>query len=294
MEPGAELSGEQKPTFLPPPVSAGLLRCHAVNERNKTGSALLPRMRTKRTSRRFVGVLIIFLTVATAATAGTAAAQSVDGIQTTLSDTDGDGTEDRIQVDVTVSDAARTEVVLDDTNFDVSVSPTDDTQTDIVQLDGNRVQLDSLGEESTTYTVVADISDQSDGDTGSVDVTVDEGEDTDTATYTVSAEGSDSGEGGEEGGGDGADDGEADGDGSPDDTDDDEEVEDGTEGNGGDRGETGDANGDAPSDGGADSGTDETSDDTDDGSGAEGLPGFTAVVTLSAVLSTVYYRKRNE
>jgi hypothetical protein len=117
---------------------------------------------------------------------------SIDNIQTSLSDTDGDDLPDRVEVGVTVSDAARTEIALGEGNFEVDASPTDDTQGSLfneLDPDGDGtpegVQIDEIGGASTTYTVVADLSDQSGGDTGTVDVTVEQGADTDSATYTV-------------------------------------------------------------------------------------------------------------
>jgi hypothetical protein len=203
-------------------------------------------MSVNEAPRRAVGTLIILVTVAAIATAGTAAAQSVDNVQTTLTDTDGDGTEDTAEVNVTVSDAARTVVVFDETDFDVEVSPTDDSQEEIVQLDGNRAQFDSIGGAEKTYTVVADLSNQSAGDKGSVNVTVDKGVATETVTYTIGGNDSDS------------------------------------ESNETDSGDSGEETGDTGSDGDGDN------------SGGEGMPGFTSVATLLAlVLSAVCYTFRD-
>jgi hypothetical protein len=203
-------------------------------------------MSVNEAPRRAIGTLIILVTVAAIATAGTAAAQSVDEVQTTLTDTDGDGTDDTAEVNVTVSDAARTVVVFDETEFDVDVSPTDDSQEDIVQLDGNRAQFDSIGGAEKTYTVVADLSDYSAGDTGSVNVTVDEGVATETVTYTIGGEDGDS------------------------------------EGDETDSGDSGGETGDTGSGG-----------DGDDSAG-EGMPGFTSVAALLAlVLSAVCYAFRD-
>jgi hypothetical protein len=103
--------------------------------------------------------------------------ESIDDIQTSLSDTDSDGLSDRVQVDVTVSDVSsgRTTVELGESDFDVDVSTTDTNQapftvTQDVDGDGTpeAVQFTVLGTASDTYTVIADVSNQSDGDTGTV------------------------------------------------------------------------------------------------------------------------------
>jgi hypothetical protein len=104
---------------------------------------------------------------------------SVDGIRTTLTDESGDGLDDRVHADVTVSDVGtgQTIVELGETNFDVDVSPTDTGQAQFVtpqDTDGDgtneAVEFVGVGTVSTTYTVVADLSNQADGDTGTVDV----------------------------------------------------------------------------------------------------------------------------
>jgi major cell surface glycoprotein (TIGR04216 family) len=141
---------------------------------------------------RITTVLIaLVVAVSMAAFAAPVAAQSADNVQTTLSDNNGDGLDDRVQVDVTVSDAARTEIVLDEGNFDVDVSPTADQGAIFQEIDTDgdgtpeAVQIDEVGGASTTYTVVADLSGQADGDTGTADVDVNQGADTLSETYTV-------------------------------------------------------------------------------------------------------------
>ena len=116
---------------------------------------------------------------------------TIDEIQTSLSDTDGDDLSDRVQVDVTVSDAtAQTTVELDETDFDVDVSPTDTGQATFVvpqDTDGDgtpeAVEFTPLGVVSTTYTVMADLSNQDDGEAGTVNVEL--GETTDSTMYMV-------------------------------------------------------------------------------------------------------------
>jgi major cell surface glycoprotein (TIGR04216 family) len=136
-------------------------------------------------------LIALVVAVSMAAFAAPVAAQSADNVQTTLSDENGDGLDDRVQVDVTVSDASRTEIVLDESNFDVDVSPTSDQGAIFQELDPDNdgtpegVQIDELGGSSTTYNVVADLSGQSDGADGTVDVDVNQGADTLSETYTV-------------------------------------------------------------------------------------------------------------
>jgi PKD repeat protein len=108
--------------------------------------------------------------------------KGIDSVQTTLSDTDGDGLSDRIEADVTVSDVSsgRTTVRLGESNFDVDISPTETSNGNQAQFvleqdtDGDgtpeAVEFTDLGAVSTTYTVVADLSNQADGDTGTVEV----------------------------------------------------------------------------------------------------------------------------
>jgi len=119
--------------------------------------------------------------------------ESIDDIQTSLSDTDGDDLPDRVQVDVEVSDVGtgQTTVELGETEFDVDVSQTDTGQAQFVTLqdpDGDgtpeSVEFVALGTADTTYTVIADLSNQADGETGTVGVELG-GETTDSATYTV-------------------------------------------------------------------------------------------------------------
>ena len=148
---------------------------------------------------RITTVLIaLVVAVSMAAFVAPAAAQSVDNIQTSLSDESGDGLDDRVQVDVTVSNvqSGQTTVELGEGSFDVDVSPTDDADGSQAQFvspqdtdgDGTNEAVEftdvAQGGVDASYTVVADLSDQSDGDTGNVDVSL-AGGTTDSATYTV-------------------------------------------------------------------------------------------------------------
>jgi PKD repeat protein len=118
---------------------------------------------------------------------------TIDNIQTSLPDTDGDDLPDQVQVDVTVSDVGtgQTTVELGESDFDVDVSPTNTGQAQFVtpqDTDGDgtneAVEFVGLGSVSTTYTVVADLSNQADGDTGTVTVELGGGA-TSSTTYTV-------------------------------------------------------------------------------------------------------------
>ncbi|XGI82703.1 HVO_2072 family ArtA-dependent S-layer glycoprotein [Halorutilales archaeon Cl-col2-1] len=149
--------------------------------------------RKNRITAMFIALVVA---VSVTAFAAPAAAQSVDNIDPTLSDQDGDGLDDRVSIDVTVSNvgSGATNVTLGESNFDVDVSPTDTGQDDFVTLydtDGDgtdeKVQFVNITSGSgtdATYTVVADLSGQSDSDTGSVDVELGGGT-ASSATYTV-------------------------------------------------------------------------------------------------------------
>jgi PKD repeat protein len=129
---------------------------------------------------------------------GPGSSASIDDIQTGPSDTDGDNIDDRVEVDVTVSDVGtgQTIVRLGESNFDVDVSPTDTQDGNQEQFvtpqdtdgDGTNeaVEFVGLGSVSTTYTVVADLSNQADGETGTVTVELGGGT-TASATYTIQA-----------------------------------------------------------------------------------------------------------
>lgn len=150
---------------------------------------------------RITTVLIaLVVAVSMAAFVAPVAAQSVDDIQTTLTDESGDGLDDRVEIDVTVSNvqSGQTTVELTENNFDVDISPTDTADGNQAQFvdeqdpDGDgtpeAVQFTSVGTVSTTYTIIADLSGQSDGDAGDVDVSLAGGV-TDSASYTVGSGG---------------------------------------------------------------------------------------------------------
>jgi PKD repeat protein len=118
---------------------------------------------------------------------------SIESIQTSPSDTDGDGLPDQVQVDVTASDvqSGRTTVELGEGDFDVDVSSTGTDQAQFVTTqdpDGDgtpeAIEFTEVGTVSTTYTVVADLSNQAGGDTGTVEVELG-GDATSSATYTI-------------------------------------------------------------------------------------------------------------
>jgi len=132
---------------------------------------------------------------------GAGDACSPTAIQTTLLDTDGDDLEDQVQVDVTVSNAesGQATVELIESEFGVSVTsssanlsspPTGVSIKTEQDPDGDgddeAVQYTSVGTVNGTYTVVADLSDQSNGENGTVEVTLPGGI-TASATYTIGA-----------------------------------------------------------------------------------------------------------
>jgi len=218
----------------------------------------------RKVTRAAVVSLFVILLMTTGGFITSVAAQSVDDIQTTLTDEDGDGLEDRIEIQMTVSDVETglTLVELEGNGFDLNVSPTDAEdggQAQFVTLteEENTVEFVEVGTADSTYTVVADLSSQSSGDAGSVVVWV--GSETRAdANDEMSSQF-------EVGGNDTDQDGESD--------------------EGGNAGETVDGN----DTGGESDGTDST-----DNSGGEGLPGFTTTVSLLAlILTAVYHRSRD-
>jgi len=143
----------------------------------------------------------VAIAVALLSVAGLVAAQSVseggvEDVRTNLADTDGDGLDDRVVVNATASvpQSTVTKVEISGTEFDVNVSPTDTTDGGqarfVSPLDtdgdgtGESVRFTSVGSLNSTYTVVADLSGQSDGEVGTVGVEVTGGA-TATANFTV-------------------------------------------------------------------------------------------------------------
>jgi hypothetical protein len=96
---------------------------------------------------------------------------SITDVQTTLSDTDGDGLDDSITVDVSVEEDGGATAIQFDGPFSVDLSQTDTTQAAIVQINDEQkkenVTFGSTGY-TGTYTVEGTLSGQSDGDTGKV------------------------------------------------------------------------------------------------------------------------------
>jgi PKD repeat protein len=189
---------------------------------------------------------------------------SINDVQVTLSDEDGDGLDDRVEVEVTEENALGTTVTLGESNFEVDLS-TDTTQGIDVSFDdtdgdgdNESVTITTFGPSSATRTVTADLSGQSDGETGTVNVSIDQGADSESATYTVGGDGGDGGTGSS---------------GEQDPTDDDTDQPDGG--------------------GNSDSSAGTDGDDADDESGSgEGMPGFTPVVALFAVALSAAYHER--
>ncbi|MCX2817778.1 PKD domain-containing protein [Haladaptatus sp. F3-133] len=129
---------------------------------------------------------------------------TVDDIQTSVSDTDGDGMSDRIKVVVKVSDVStgHTRVDLTESEFDVDVSPTDmedGDQEDFVSSedpdkDGTPESVEFVGVApgggtvDGTYTVVAELSGHTAEETGVVEVDLVGGM-SESETYVVDKDG---------------------------------------------------------------------------------------------------------
>jgi hypothetical protein len=268
--------------------------------------------REKRSVRVQVAALLLVsvLAVASGGFVTSVAAQSVDEIQTTLTDESGDGLDDRVEVSVTVSDvqSGQVTVELGETNFDVDVSPTDTTDGNQAQFvtpqdtdgDGTNeaVEFVSIGTVSTTYTVVADLSGQADGNTGTVNVALTGGT-TDSTSFSV---GGQDGDNSEDTDGNDQTDGEDEGDDGGDESDDDSNgTGSSDEGDGGSDGAGGSNRTDGEDEG--DGGGDEIDDDSDvtdgnggsgsgSGSGGEGMPGFTPIPALLALILSAAYHDR--
>ncbi|XGI82706.1 S8 family serine peptidase [Halorutilales archaeon Cl-col2-1] len=113
----------------------------------------------------------------------------IDEIQTSLSDTDSDGLSDQIYVNVSVSNVStgQTTVTFGESNFDIDISPTDTTQAQFVTLndtDGDGINesvefVELLGTDGDTlnssYSITANISNQSIGETGTVNAELSDG-----------------------------------------------------------------------------------------------------------------------
>jgi hypothetical protein len=263
-----------------------------------------------RKGRITTALVALVVAVSFAALAAPVSAQSVDNVQTTLSDTDGDDLDDQVQVDVTVSNAnsGQVTVELGETNFDVDVSPTDTTDGNQAQFvtpqdtdgDGTNeaVEFVSIGTVSTTYTVVADLSGQADGNTGTVNVALTGGT-TDSTSFSV---GGQDGDNSEDTDGNDQTDGEDEGDDGGDESDDDSNgTGSSDEGDGGSDGAGGSNRTDGEDEG--DGGGDEIDDDSDvtdgnggsgsgSGSGGEGMPGFTPIPALLALILSAAYHDR--
>ena len=122
---------------------------------------------------------------------------SIENIDTTLMDTNGDGLGNRVEAEVAVSDvdSGQTTVELGESNFEIDVSPTDTADGSQAQFvtvqdpdgDGTNEAAEFVGigtVDSAVYTVTADLSGQSDGETGTVNVELGGGV-TASETYTL-------------------------------------------------------------------------------------------------------------
>jgi hypothetical protein len=123
---------------------------------------------------------------------------TVNDLSVTLSDTNGDGLDDRVEVNAEVTEDGGTTVVEFDSGTTVDLSATDGGQASVVSINDNQanenVTFGSTGY-SGTYTVVGDLSRQSGGDTGTVtawvgDIDPSAADDTAEADFTVSSSGS--------------------------------------------------------------------------------------------------------
>ena len=224
--------------------------------------------------------LITALFVLLAVVSGTAAAQTVDDVGITLSDTDGDGLDDSFVVNVQVTeDGAATAVRVDGPLGSLEVPSGDDggSQAPVTNVSGNTATFGSTGY-TGTYTVEGTLSEQSERDT--LDVTawvggVDRSQADDVREASVTIMGMSET--------DDEDSGEVDeGSETPNEsTTSSENNDDSDEGSSSD--ETNDTDNES-GDGNLDDGGEEADENGTDNSGSESLPGFTAVVALFALV----------
>ncbi|MCX2817779.1 PGF-CTERM sorting domain-containing protein [Haladaptatus sp. F3-133] len=158
-----------------------------------------------RKYRITAALLALVVAVSVTALAAPVAAQSVDNVDVTLSDSNGDGLDDAVTVDVSVTDDGAATAVEFGSGTTVDLSATDEGQAPVVSINDNQqnenVTFGSTGY-TGTYTVEGTLSGQSDGD--SVDVTAwigavsqSDADDTATASATVqnTTDGDDGGNG---------------------------------------------------------------------------------------------------
>ena len=118
---------------------------------------------------------------------------SINDVQVTLSDEDGDGLDDSITVDVSVDGDEGVTVVEFDAPFSLDLSETETNQGSLVSInDGQQKENVTFGSTgfTGTYTVKGDLSGQSVGETGNVtawigDVSEGSASDTDETDFTV-------------------------------------------------------------------------------------------------------------
>jgi len=157
-----------------------------------------------RKYRITAALIALVVAVSVTALAAPVAAQTVDNVDLTLSDQDGDGLDDYVEVEATVSNDGGATVVEFVGDGDLDLSDTSEDQAPVVSINDNKqnenVTFGSTGA-STTYTVNGSLSGQSDGDTIEPDVYVGDrdranADDVDTSTSATVQNNSGSGGGG--------------------------------------------------------------------------------------------------
>jgi len=146
-------------------------------------------------SMAYRAAFFVFLLVAASGLLVTpATAQSVDNINVTLADESGDGLDDSITVEATVTDDGGSTGIEFDAPFSLNLSETDEGQADIVSINDDQakenITFGSFGSYTGTYTVEGSLSNQSDGDTGNLtawvgDTDREQADDSVTQGYTV-------------------------------------------------------------------------------------------------------------
>ena len=144
-----------------------------------------------RKSRLLLVLVVVITTLGFGAT--TATAQTVDNVDVTLSDESGDGLDDSITIDVSVTEDNGATAVEFGAPFSLNLSETDQSQAAVVSVNDDQpnenVTFGSLGN-SGTYTVIGGLSGQSAGDTGTVNAWVgdrqrSDADDTDEVNFVV-------------------------------------------------------------------------------------------------------------
>jgi PGF-CTERM protein len=216
-----------------------------------------------------IAALVTLIVVAS----GTAAAQTVDNVEVSLSDTDGDGLDDSLSVDVQVTDdGAATAITVDGPIGSLEIPSDDDgSQAPVTNVSGSTATFGSTGY-TGTYTVEGSLSGQTEGDTVAVAAwvgNVQRSDADDIAEVSATVSGTTE---------------------TTDDSTEDDEIDEAPNVGNGTSNETVESDEDETVGEESETEAEENSTDTQ----SEGLPGFTALVALLAILTATTVVLRNK